>query len=1264
MKRKALVFLIAAMLAIAVLPAGFAGAAQGTLAYVQPASTFTQSTGFANTDQSGTNVVKFRITDTDLNTNKALTGNLSTLTGVSTLSGKGLILGVGDGSKTLFTVDSSVTPVIAPVLLAQDLQSGTGYLAAIGGAGSSITLLPVPADIPSGDTAAGAVTAAEWEIKDQNGITTAVTTDQATTAGSFAGASLIRATVVDAGGSTASDQNIVLKGTSVNPVTLVQTAADTETLVFAGNGAGGTETVTSTKVFLPAGLTFQTVGTTSEGYRLRLQQTRTIVVNFNYGVFNDTDSGAGSTASPFAQTVKVISTTNSTGLTLSVFETDTTTENASKTAGTFQRVVANDTTLGGKATTANTETIGTTDTEAIGSNNIADGTGTGGVVVNISKFGRALTGTPTVSHKNSSGTVISGASVVITDADGDPSTAGSPTVTVTLGTNRAAGDVIVVTFDEAGPKSGVTILGKGIALIDGALLTSITNRRVASSPATHQFTDASSLTAVITALNTSDPSVTDDTSTTTVDESKNVAGADWITNTAVPLGFVSLTAGGTQATAGNGVVTWKQLASITLGVSDTDTVTVTYSDANGTAQTKTIVVDLSKPTITGATPAKNSATNTTIPQLKATVADIGAGFDTTNLTNSLTMTLTPSGGSASTVTFSAVGTGSGSFDLTAVPGSALAVTTGHSWKLVATDKVGNTTTTGDLTFAVDNVSPTLTSAKTGIGLKLTTGKTDEYEEFASSSWIKLTFSEKVDTTSVAALDFDIVGSSPPDSIMVQKKVKQLGGALETDRRDFIYLKASAALDAAARPKVTITGAIADIAGNSAPTGTATGASATPSDSIKPTLTVTTDVTLGKNKEKVVITVTSNEALLGDVPSIKVDGAGVATTKTGTNAWSATYTIGTTSTEQTVTADGSDSAGNAATQKTKKFQADVNKPTLAFQDAGATNVFAAGGNRDVNSVTAGLQVEIDDVIFIPITADDVTPDSYVTGTDTHKKVTITTAKLDTLDKLTGVSPAPVVQSTVTLSDSDFQSTNGINFVYGASGLGIGFYKLTITATDEAGNLMTTAASREFQVVAQKATSIGVNPGWTLISLQGRPQDRSITSVLDGTTVTQVWSFNNTAQVWEFAGLNDGVWEGTLTQITDGRAYFVRSSTFDPIKVLLERFSPQRSQPQYVVTRGWNGVGYTAGGTETRALTGAYLSSLAGGGTDAGWGVLRWWNSTLQRYESAWPTGAFTAGFPTEATTADANGDGDTADGPVVEAGKGYLLYATRGGVLAP
>jgi hypothetical protein len=381
---------------------------------------------------------------------------------------------------------------------------------------------------------------------------------------------------------------------------------------------------------------------------------------------------------------------------------------------------------------------------------------------------------------------------------------------------------------------------------------------------------------------------------------------------------------------------------------------------------------------------------------------------------------------------------------------------------------------------------------------------------------------------------------------------------------------------------------------------------------------------------VTLTVTSNEALQGDVPSIKVASVGVATSKVATNSWTATYQIASQALF-TASADATDSAGNAATQKTATFQGDLTGPVMSY------------------TLSGGVSLETSDVLFISVAGAE---SGEYTG-DTNNTVTISAASLSVLTKLGGT----VVGTATTLAASDFQSVDNISFVYGAADLAIGAYKLSVTGTDTAGN-KGSAATLEFKVVAQSASSIAVNPGWTLISIPGTPQDKTIGSVLANTSITQVWSFNNETKIWEFARVTDGVWEGTLIQIVDGRSYFVRATTFQPIKVLIEQFSPQRIPPQYALAKGWNGVGYTPGGRETQVKAETYLSSLGSGG----WGVIRWWNPTDQQYESAWPDDSCTLKFPS--LSGSACSSTVAGDAAAVKAGQGYLVFATKDGTLAP
>ena len=700
-----------------------------------------------------------------------------------------------------------------------------------------------------------------------------------------------------------------------------------------------------------------------------------------------------------------------------------------------------------------------------------------------------------------------------------------------------------------------------------------------------------------------------------------------------------------------------KLTGVLLRVGHGDTVTVTYTDKSSGAASasRSASVDTLAPVISDVSITDTAVTNDSTPLLSAKVVDVDSKIDASDIVLCVNGTVSCASGSANEINSDLVSKDPVTDGFIVSYISASLGDGPHTWELVVKDKVGNSATTGDtavttkqIKFTVDSALPAMTGAAAGIGIKASTTVSGQWDEFASKDWIKVTFGEKLATASVSTGDFDIVGSSPPAEVAIQKRVKLLGETstdTTTDHREIVYLKVSTTLAPDAKPAVSLVDAVDDLAGNSAQKVTATNTTnkKTSTDNTKPALTVSLGSSLGLKDDLIVVTVTSDENLV-TTPAVTAGSTSVTLTSTGTNTWSGSYKIKSADLDEfTVTASGTDKASPANTgTKTAKFQADTKAPLaqITINDASAT--------------TAGIQVETADVIFIPVNFDDNSSgstfgdgDKEYTG-DTHTKVTIDSAKLDTLDKLgTGAT----VQSTQTLTADDFQTSNTINYVYGATDLPIGFYKLTVTGKDEAGN-KSAATPEEFAVIAQAKTSIAVNPGWTLISLSGRPQDRSIATVMDGTSVTQIWSFNNTAQVWEFARLTEGVWEGTLTQITDGRAYFVRGTTFDPIKVLLERFSPQRSQPQYVVTRGWNGIGYTAGGTETSANATAYLSSLAAGGSDVGWGVIRWWNPTTQRYESAWPNGDMTAGFPSSGGKA------------IVEAGKGYLLYATRSGVLAP
>ena len=354
--------------------------------------------------------------------------------------------------------------------------------------------------------------------------------------------------------------------------------------------------------------------------------------------------------------------------------------------------------------------------------------------------------------------------------------------------------------------------------------------------------------------------------------------------------------------------------------------------------------------------------------------------------------------------------------------------------------------------------------------------------------------------------------------------------------------------------------------------------------------------------------------------------------------------------------GTDEAGNTSSASVAKWELDT--------QANDGKDPVRGG---AEAAAAKLEVETADVIFLSLTFEhevdeyDDQTEGDARGKDSANATVITSVMIETL----AADGTVVADSAREVASGLIQSSDGKRFVIA---LGkdaedvaiapIGSYQLDIEYSDTAGN--TGEYDFKFAVIAQVAEEIVVSPGWSLISIPGRPQSVNIDDVLTDSKITDVWSLNNETNLWEFAQLDKvtGTFMGNLTQIVDGRSYFVRSTTFDPISVLVQRFNPQRTPPQYAVSAGWNSVGYTPAGEERDVSVDGYLSSL---GT-SGWGMIRMWNAdeTPPRYETYYSSGVATDGFTTDCDLRPGPGNCDGI--AVVEAGRGYLLFATRNGVI--
>ena len=606
-----------------------------------------------------------------------------------------------------------------------------------------------------------------------------------------------------------------------------------------------------------------------------------------------------------------------------------------------------------------------------------------------------------------------------------------------------------------------------------------------------------------------------------------------------------------------------------------------------------------------------------------------------------------------------------------------------------------------INYVIDTIDPVMERAVTGIGLKTSNAVDGQYVLVENQrDSIVLVFDDAIKGDEVRAQDINVVGTSVSTVTWLNNAgsnkisvgntelsknsgdldydamtattdragdiVKDLGlerNSKNLDARHLLFLTLASDLGTGDRPNVEIDGDdLVDLADNT----NRSDHEARPSDRLSPSFTVEIDQAL--SNDSLGATITASEELdrtprarivrqTNDDPDEgPVTGAlsrSLSLSSGTNNTWSVsterkglglTASGGVQDGVYEIEITGTDDNANRVTTMKGKWELD----TRANDGAAPSRV---GGDTDK---AVAQKIETNEVVFLNL---EFTAERAEYFNDSKKKVNIDSMALETLagDAISSstneIVTSPTVESTVDVDAASAQTSDGVTHVIALSELAIGNYRLNVGFSDEAGN--TGKFPYVFKIVAPAPEEIDVVPGWSLVSIPGTPQDTSIGGVFTGSAVTDVWSLNNETKTWEFARIDEnGEWMGTLTQIVDGRAYFVRSTTFDPIEVLTERFSPQRTPSQYVVTNGWNGVGYTPAGGESTIEVDAYLSSLGA----SGWGMIRMWNTkaTPPQYETYFSSGTGTTGF---------TGLGPDEDGvAMVEKGQGYLLFATRNGVI--
>jgi hypothetical protein len=712
-----------------------------------------------------------------------------------------------------------------------------------------------------------------------------------------------------------------------------------------------------------------------------------------------------------------------------------------------------------------------------------------------------------------------------------------------------------------------------------------------------------------------------------------------------------------------------------LQVANGDTITATYTDASPSASVEaTAIVDLTPPTITLVEPTNSLVTKNTTPSFSVEVTDA-----VSPITSSTGLDLTIDGsGVAETKTAIVNGYRLSFLQSTAFTDKAV------EWFVTAKDAVGNNvagqstavlgSTDKKFKITVDTSKvASISSAKAGFGVNAAGTERTR----SDNTGIEVTFSESLDGTSVAASDFDVTGSSAPNSAQhfaTLKNTETFTGdasattftitefaAVDTDSdgvfpeeytvsvagtvisantanatsvtmaaapaaaatvkvtytyssKALVYLTVDA-LGPNDKPVVTLVGDVLDLAGNSA----VASIKKTSVDDINPTITVSAASTLVADPDNDVdatttITITSDEPL-ASAPTP------ASTATTGTDG-------------------GSFGSVSAVTGSTTSWTTTFTSTTTATYSISAT-----GTDKSANSGTSG-KVEVKTDVTDPALSTEAgvgsgfDPAAVATGATANKSY-------QGLDNISRAVANYGEATTVVSSTLDGTDVSADTFAEGSSHIlakvmAEGTYTWKISVQDAAGNLSTTS-TLVFSVAAPSAYTVAIEPGWNLISVPSRLAANTLSKVFGDTspTITKVRTWTSTGG-WEVASFKAGAWAGDLTNIKPGLGYWAFSSSAADLKVTLRRVAgiPSATAPQ-TLEAGWSLIGIQFLQMPTPADTSmdAYL-------TGSNW-------SAAYSFDPD-PAVGFTRYTPKD----------EAPDTDKVKSGAGYWVYSDAGGKIIP
>ena len=473
------------------------------------------------------------------------------------------------------------------------------------------------------------------------------------------------------------------------------------------------------------------------------------------------------------------------------------------------------------------------------------------------------------------------------------------------------------------------------------------------------------------------------------------------------------------------------------------------------------------------------------------------------------------------------------------------------------------------TIRIDTQAPALDSAVTGQNLN------DDGEEVtdaakADPTSVRAVFDEPISGDSLETTDFRVNDIIPADVSWSDKHPESA----------FLTV-ASMASDAT--PTVKVVGAVTDTAGNV----TSGGLAATATDGIAPALSVEVDPTY--DKEEVEIRVRSDEALL-TLPTITINGSNADTGLSrlrliAADHYMATYEATTDDPAiYNVQVSGKDTSANEATigedahdaDGATTFEIDSSLPAPTSITLPGHDPIEVGKDLDEDGDIDGISDDPYPITtgnpFITIEWDS---ENEYDG-DTHKTVDFTGLTIGN-DDVSHEIDTPVGDESGARTESGnvvFNVTKPTvnRLLISARGLALGEYEMAFNGADELGSTLKDPVKIKIKVVEPDPFAISLTPGWNLVSLPAEPQMSAINDVMGDHPASIVLTYDPTQTgAWLSASRgDDGMFAGSLENISARTAYWIFTDAFDALKVPVTRATGGGVSllPTVNLVAGWN------------------------------------------------------------------------------------------------